>query len=73
MSTEELTQALDKNGSLNDLEKRQLSETNSHLVTLRTILRLSSNLDIVGNFIFSGGFISTEGFNTMMRKITNQG
>ena len=73
LSSEEWIQALDQRGRLNDLEKKQLSEVNGYLVTLRTIFRISSNTDIDGNFIFSGGLSSTSGFNIMMRKITDMG
>ena len=73
MSTEELIQQLDEFGSLTDTQKIQLSETNGHLVTLRAILRVDSSTDIDGSFILSGGFVSTPGFNTMMKKITDMG
>ena len=66
MSTEELIQQL-------ETQKRQLSETNGHLVTLRAILRVDSSADYDGNFIYSGGFVSTPGFNLMIRKLTEQG
>ena len=68
LSTDELIQALDKNGRLNDLEKRQLSEVNGYLVTLRAVLRISSISEIGGKFIFLGGVSSTGGFNIMMKK-----
>ena len=71
--TEELIQALDRRGRLNDLEKRQLNEVNGYLVTLCAILRISSSSEIDGNLIFSGGFSSTGGFNIMMNKITDIG
>ena len=73
MSTEELIQALDMYLLLTDLQKRLISETNGHFITLCSILRISSSTGIEGNFIFSGGFISTEGFNTVLRNLTNRG
>ena len=69
LSTTELIQALDRNGSLNSLEKRQLSVLNGHLVTLRAILVIKFSSDVDGNFISAGGVISTDGFNIMMSKI----
>ena len=73
LSTEELLQALDRYGRLNSLGKRQLSEVNGYLVTLRAILRIRSSSDIDEIFIFSGGVSSTGGFNIMIKKITDIG
>ena len=72
LSTEELIQQLDEVGSLTETQKRQLSETNGHLVTLRAILRVDSDVDIDGNFIRAGGFVSTPGFNKMIQKISQR-
>ena len=53
LSTDELIQQLDDSGSLTETQKRQFSETNGHLVTLRAILRSDSDVDVDGNFIRS--------------------
>ena len=68
LSTEELIQALDRRKRLNNLEKRQLSEVNGYLVTLRAMFRINSSSHIDGNFIFAGGLSSTAGFNIMLEK-----
>ena len=73
LSTNELIQVLNKDERFNDLQKRQLSELNGHLVTLRAILRINSSSDIHGNFIYSGGVASTGGFSIMMKNITDRG
>ena len=64
--------ALDAHHSLNDLEKRLLSETNGHLITLRAILLQKSSANIEANFIVSGGYISTLGYNLMMDRMSRR-
>ena len=68
LSTNQLIQVLDKKGRLSDLQKRQLRELNGYLVTLHAILKMSSSLEIDGNFIYSGDVASTKVFSIMMEK-----
>ena len=58
---------------LNYLVKRLLSEINGHLITLRAILNCNSSTNIEENFIFSGGYISTEEFKHMLQRLANRG
>ena len=73
LSTNQLIQVLDKKGRLSDLQKRQLRELNGYLVTLHAILKMSSSLEIDGNFIYSGDVASTKVFSIMMKKKTDRG
>ena len=70
---EEFLKALSDNRVLNDSEKRLLSITNGHLITLRLILSNQFSDGIDEDFLKNGGYTNTTAYNIMMHRITRYG
>ena len=69
---EKLLQALSNNRVLDDSEKRLLSLTNGHLITLRLILSNQFNDGIDEDCLKNGGYTNTTTYTIMMHRITKQ-